>query len=398
MRRLWVLVACAALPGCDSLLSLSSTDRSRGDVPRATDAPVDRAADRALDLGPVGDLIRDRAADRRVQDVLPIDLRRYDRPVDALLKLEGSKPGDLAKTDGPKNDRPVDQVRDTVLSPDVTLVPGSWVKLAPGAFLMGSDVTEACRYGNEDQHKVTLTHGFVIQTTEVTQAQFQAVMGYNPSLDVACGATCPVEVVSWNEAAAYCNALSSKVGLSSAQGCYSCTGSGSNVSCTESTAWSGINIYSCPGFRLPTEAEWEYAHRAGTVTPYYSGQNDPGLCTDCSVVDSNAAKIAWYCANAGGVTHPVGSKQANAWGLFDMAGNVWEWCHDRYMTSLGAGDATDPWGDPSNANRVGRGGSWFSQKAPPPPGGPRDVRAASRGTFANTQGASNVGFRCVRSL
>lgn len=149
---------------------------------------------------------------------------------------------------------------------------------------------------------------------------------------------CPVEYVNWNEAATYCNALSSQKGLDQ---CYTCTGSGPSVTCSEATAYSGIKIFDCPGYRLPTDAEWEYAYRAGSTTAFYPSDGNSGTITDCDN-DPNADKIGWYrynsavtyagCENlssSGGDPcsgpHPVGQKAPNAWGLYDMGGNVYEY-------------------------------------------------------------------------
>ena len=107
-------------------------------------------------------------------------------------------------------------------------------------------------------------------------------------------------------------------------------------------AYSGKNVYVCPGYRLPTAAEWEYAYRAGTTTAYYSGTNASSKCTSCGAVDKNADKIGWYCANANNTTNPVQGKLVNAWGLYDMAGNVWEWCHGWYTGSGPGPPVVDP--------------------------------------------------------
>jgi len=162
-----------------------------------------------------------------------------------------------------------------------------------------------------------------------------------------------------------------------------------NVTCQEAAAYIGQKIYDCPGYRLPTEAEWEYAYRAGTTTAYYNGANDPSACS-CSPVDTNANAIGWYCGNAGNTTHPVGQKQANAWGLYDMAGNVWEWCHDWFQSSLGSSAVTDPWGSPSGSYWVVRGSSW-SRFA-------YFLRAARRASSTPpTHRLNDLGFRCSRT-
>jgi len=245
---------------------------------------------------------------------------------------------------------------------------------------MGSPKSDTCRYSNEpEQISVTLTHKFEMQTMEVTQDQFFSVMGYRPSNFSSCGGTCPVEQVSWHEAVAYCNALSGKVGLTA---CYACSGSKENVTCKETTATTGKGIYTCKGFRLPTEAEWEYAYRATTTTAFYNG----GIVA-CSGTDGNAGKIGWYSANSGSTTHPVGKKDPNKWGLYDMAGNVWEWCHDGYQSDLGSSALTDPVF--SGSSRVLRGGSCFNN--------PLFLRAANRDSSSPTYRFNYFGFRCSRT-
>jgi len=245
-------------------------------------------------------------------------------------------------------------------------VPDGWVVVPAGGFVMGSPEDEEGRDTDEVQHEVILTHGFEIQTTEVTQTQFMAVMGYNPSRFSGCPG-CPVERVSWHEAAAYCNALSDAGGLPR---CYECSGTGVPVQCAPSAAYPVP--YDCPGYRLPTEAEFELAARAGTTGPSYG--------------DLDA--VAWHAGIAGGRTHEVGGLEPNAFGLYDVLGNVWEWCNDWYG-AYPAGPVTDPTGPTTGALRVYRGGSWylFSEYS----------RAASRNALAPVVRYGNIGLRPART-
>jgi len=192
-----------------------------------------------------------------------------------------------------------------------------------GTFMMGSPEDELGRsdYFDETLHQVTLTQSYYMQTTEVTQGQWKAVMGSNPSYFSECGDNCPIETVSWDDAQEFITKMNQR-------------GEGT--------------------YRLPTEAEWEYAARAGSTTAFANG----GI-TDIGCGDPNLDAIGWYCGNANRTTHPVMQKQANAYGLSDMSGNVWEWCqdcHGNYPT----GSVTDPTGSSSGSARVIRGGSWFS--------------------------------------
>jgi formylglycine-generating enzyme required for sulfatase activity len=143
--------------------------------------------------------------------------------------------------------------------------------------------------------------------------------------------------------------------------------------------------YACPGYRLPTEAEWEYAARAGTTTGTYNGTSTLLYCEQPNgVLDS----IAWFCGNGGSTTHAAGGKTANAWGLYDLLGNVWEWVHDWYAAY--PGDASDPWGPAAGSLRVIRGGSWVNVA--------QYARAADRNYDDPSSRGDSLGFRPVRSL
>jgi len=221
------------------------------------------------------------------------------------------------------------------------------MKLIPipaGQFMMGSPDSELGHDEFEGRHEVTLSKPFYMGVTEVTQAQYQAIMGTNPSLFK--GEANPVDSVSWNEATEFCKKLSGK---------------------TRQAA------------RLPTEAEWEYACRAGSKTSYCFGDTDEGL-----------RDYAWYNgADFDGKTHSVGRKKPNAWGLYDMHGNVWEWCADWYR-DYPKGAVADPQGPASGAARVLRGGGWGS--------GSLVCRSAYRFNGAPGSRPSDFGFRVVVSV
>jgi formylglycine-generating enzyme required for sulfatase activity len=216
----------------------------------------------------------------------------------------------------------------------LTLVPA-------GKFVMGSPDSEQGRVPNEGlQHEVTISKPFYMGVTEVTQAQYEAVMGTNPSRFK--GPTNPVERVSWDDAVLFCRELSEKTRKA---------------------------------FRLPTEAEWEYACRAGSKTRFSFGDSD------------SVFSYAWFGSNSGGKTNPVGCTKPNAWGLYDMHGNVSEWCADWYG-SYSSGASTDPQGAGSGGDRVVRGGSWLDDDSV-------YFRCAVRYNLAPSFRSHDVGFRCA---
>jgi formylglycine-generating enzyme required for sulfatase activity len=191
--------------------------------------------------------------------------------------------------------------------------------------------------------------------------------------------------VNWHEAAAYCNALSALV---KASPCYACQGVGESVTCSVAPELSsGNGIYSCKGYRLPTEAEWEYAYRAGTTGPFYEGAQ----ITSCTA-DPIANQIGWYKNNTTQMRPPM-QKKPNGWKLYDLPGNLWEWCHDWGKADLGVSPATDPVVAAgtigATANHAIRGGSWAEEA--------KLMRAAARMFMAPTMRGGTDGFRCVRS-
>ena len=230
-------------------------------------------------------------------------------------------------------------------------------KIEAGTFTMGSPSSESGRNSNETQHKVTLTKPYYIGMFEVTQKQYALVMGSNPSSFL--GDKRPVEKVSWNTIRGNTNwPASSAVSASSFMG--------------RIRARTGLG-----DFDLPTEAQWEYACRAGTTTAYSYGGSANG-------------EYMWYSDNSSSQTHDVGSKKANAWGLYDMHGNVWEWCLDCYASNLGTAAVTDPKGASSGSYRVKRGGSWSS--------GAAYCRSAYRSDYAPSGTSIYLGFRLSRIL
>ena len=217
-----------------------------------------------------------------------------------------------------------------------------WVFIQAGSFRMGSQNGKA---NERPVHQVTISHAFLLKENEVTQGEWRILMGNNPSAFSDCGDECPVENVTWWDSLAYSNALSRSEGFEECYELSDCKNQkpGEKMDCTD-VKFIGLN---CKGYRLPTEAEWEYAARAGTTGKYYS---------------KNLDSIAWYYDNSDLKTHRVGQKKPNSWGLYDMLGNVWEWTWD--SMEYGAVDfypsrpQTDPMGPKYGGERILRGGSY----------------------------------------
>ncbi len=225
----------------------------------------------------------------------------------------------------------------------------AFVYIAPGTFTMGSPENERWRKQDEQAHQVRIAQGFYMQVTEVTQGQWQTVMGSNPAKFVDCGADCPVENVSWLDAQDFIDRLN---------------GMDKN------------NQY-----RLPTEAEWEYACRAGTKTSYFWGDE-----ADCTRANYGNSGLTRECQDVGpGRPVKVASYQKNPWGLYDMHGNVWEWCSDSYAPYPGVAGAEKP---VDATRRIVRGGAYFDPA--------ESCRSANRCWDPADYRIMDIGFRLVR--
>jgi formylglycine-generating enzyme required for sulfatase activity len=246
-------------------------------------------------------------------------------------------------------------------------IPEDFAQIEGGTFTMGSPNSEFNRENDEMLHQVTVG-SFYMGKYEVTQREYDAVMGGNPSRFK--GAYLPVEQVSWFDAVAYCNARSQKEGLTPA---YTIHG--------EEVLWNP----SADGYRLPTEAEWEYAARGGTRTPFSTGDN---ITTSQANYNGNYP----YNEHTLGIyrrkTTPVGSFTPNPWGLYDMHGNVNEWCWDWYGP-YGTENQDNPVGAAAGSFRVNRGGSWSSYA--------KYLRSAIRNYNMPSYRYGNRGFRLARS-
>jgi formylglycine-generating enzyme required for sulfatase activity len=278
-------------------------------------------------------------------------------------------------------------------------IAGRYVEIAPGAFEMGSSPDEAGRFGDEKPHPVKLTHRIAMQAGRVTQRQFKLLLGRNPSKfkergdsdgdfmrvnGEAMNGDHPVEQVSWYDAVEYCNVLSAVKGLKPAYAITNIKRNSDGSIAGADVTLSDPDLYKLEGFRLPTEAEWERAARAGTRGPHWF---------DAKEIDRHA----WHSGNSDGRTHASGdSSHASPWGLHDMLGNAYEWTQDWYAGYPNANGVRgekvieNPTGPSTGDYRVFRGGAWSADA--------HFLRSGRRHSFGPADRWGVVSFRPVRSI
>ena len=290
-----------------------------------------------------------KSTDKRHESAVEMMVALEEVSMDGLSKTYvGSAPRTVSRAVGRLPARSLEPV-----SPITNNIGMMFVWIRPGSFMIGSPEDEKEREIDETLHRVSLTKGFYLQTTPVTQGQWKKVMGNNPSYFKNCGDECPVEQVSWDDCQEFIKSLN---------------GMGKN------------DVY-----RLPTEAEWEYACRAGTTTPFSFGDS---LSTDEANYDGSHSHKGYPKGKWRKKPTPVGDFPSNSWGLYDMHGNVWEWCQDWYG-DYSTGPVTNPAGLSDGTRRVLRGGSWNYYAW--------NCRSAYRGSILPGYRYGGLGFRLLKS-
>jgi len=309
----------------------------------------------------------------------PDDCDDFDAALGAR-ELDSDCDGVLAPGDCDDRDAKVIEER-----PDGLETQGiAFVSVCAGSFEMGCTsgqlaATATCPDDESPAHDVSFVRDLWVASTPITQGQWSTVMGTSPSAFSDCGEDCPVESMTWWEALAFANELSLLDGL---QPCYRLDHCALDAS---DPAWclpalpkrDDGDLWTCPGYRLLNEAEWEYAARAGSDLPFAGG----------AVADD----VAWHAGNAAGQPQPVASQESNAWGLYDLSGNVWEWTWDRYGSDYYSFSSdSSPRGPGAGLGRTIRGGSFDS--------GEEQLRVAARAYFSPSTRSAQVGLRVARTI
>jgi formylglycine-generating enzyme required for sulfatase activity len=317
-----------------------------------------------------------------------------DSDVDADADTDTDTDTDTDADTDTDTDADTDADADSDADGDCDAAPDAMLLIEPGSFVMGSAEDEVGRREGdfEAQHLVHLTRRYLLGACEVSQARFEALMGYQPSNYPGCD-ECPVEHLTWHEAASFTNAVSASEGVDS---CYVCGDYHGELVCGADPRFE--TPHDCPGYRLPTEAEWEYAARAGSTSAFSTGgsllDGDERNCEGELVLDDGSVldDVAIYCGSASGGASPlpVGTKAPNAWGLYDMHGNAHEWCHD-YFDFYDVQDegVNDPWGPSFASARIYRSGGRSDN--------PDQSRSAARNWVTPGTMEVDLGLRLART-
>jgi formylglycine-generating enzyme len=306
----------------------------------------------------------------------------------------------------PEPDPPLEPTADCIHPEVFGDCADGFCRIPSGCFIMGAPRAEYFVAARSDrQVQVRLTHAFWMAQTELTREQWeetgwdQPVQFFSEHSVECLEPDCPQGNVNFFDALSYANRRSEQAGLPACYELVDCTGAvGDGLLCQQILV-AATSIYECRGFRLPTEAEWEYATRAGTKTAFYSGDILAEGEPDCAF-DRNLDRIGWYCGNSDNQNHPVAQKVPNGWDLYDLLGNVREWCNDLYdPLGYGAGPSTDPTGTLTprpeltvvdRRSRIARGGgSNFPASA---------AKSDWRGQLSDDAFGSSAGFRLVRTI